>query len=205
MKYLIIVVTVLFFISCKGKKEKVPESDGFTTDSNLVFKPHKPMDDGSGTAFGHVDSLFIKDPVLAEAEVKRTLMYMAIDSTYAAIKEIEDIKNEIAVQKVGLSLTDRNVKGKALMQLNKIGNALTRQIDSEILKNLKQQTVELALINENLDKKAEHLQELSEKIARAGKVMERITDLLTVCVSKGIVKPTTPPGKLPEQVKSKLN
>lgn len=205
MKYLIIAIPVLFFISCKGKKDKEPVSDGFTTDTAQVYQPQKPPVAGSGNAFGYDDSLFIKDPALSEAERKRTLLYMAIDSTYAAMKEIEEIKNEMSAQSVGLSLTERNVKAKALMQLNKIGNALTRHIDSAVLVNLKQQTEQLKLINNNLDDKVEHLQELSEKLARAGKVMERITDLLTLCVSKGIVKPATPVNKLPVQVKTNLN
>ena len=203
MKYFLIIATIFFFTSCKEKKEKQPETDGFTTDSNQVFTPQKPTD--NGTAFGHDDSLFLKDPILAEAEAKRTLLYMAIDSTYAAIKEIEQIKNEMSVSTTDLSLSERNVKGKALMQLNKIGNALTRNIDSAVLVNLKLQTAQLELINENLDNKVEHYQELSEKLARAGRIMERITDLLTLCLSKGIIKPVMPPGKLPAQIKSTLN
>lgn len=199
------IATFLFFFSCKEKKDKEPELDGFTTDTSQVLHSQKPAGDGAGTAFGHDDSLFLKDPILAEAEIKRNLLYMAIDSTYAAIKEIEQIKNEMSASSTGLSLSERNVKGKALMQLNKIGNALTRNIDSAVLVNLKLQTAQLELINENLDNKVEHFQELSEKLARAGRIMERITDLLSLCLSRGVIKPLTPPGKLPAQIKSTLN
>src|SRR5690606_6236318 len=157
MKHLMMALLLINLISCKEKKSNEPTSDGFTTDSAQVYKPIKPVKDGAGKAFGFEDSLFIKDPALSEAEKKRTLLYMAIDSTYAAMKEIEAIKNELSAQAIGLSLTERNVKSKALMHLNKIGNALTRQVDSAVLVNLKQQTEQLKLINSNLENKVEHL------------------------------------------------
>lgn len=191
--------SVLFIINaCSGDNEvKTTPGDGFTTDTSNSGTLYSQENDPS--FFGFDSSLLNKEEVME----KRKLLYMSIDSTYYAIHEIEKIKNEMSSQSaVGYSVAERNLKSKALFNLNLIENTLTRQLDSSLLLNLKLHTSQLQQINDKMSTDAEHLQYLSHKLEKITMIMSRITGVLGLCVSKGIIKPPTPKSKSPEIVKA---
>ncbi len=192
-----IILLVLIFFSCKNNKDKIDISESFTTDTSANVYTEKP--DFNTVPFG--SGLF--DEEKEEREKRRTLLFISIDSTYSAIRQIETIKREMTNQSaINLSMVERNLKSKALLKLNLLENELARQVDSSLLLNLKLHTNQLNQINQQISLKSDHLQELSEKLARAGAIMSRVTDVLGACISKGIIKPATPPALTPAAVKA---
>lgn len=202
MKFIVLFIVVAGISSCVGDDEVKPESDGFTTDTSTYGGIVIPQNDPSFYGF---DSSVLKTEEGRERLEKRKLLYMGIDSTYFAINEIEKIKNEMSSQSaVSFSVAERNLKSKALLKLNLIENTLTRQVDSALLINLKIHTSQLQKINENMAADVEHLKDISEKLGRVAKIMDRITDVLALCVSKGIIKPATPVTQSPAIIKATL-
>ncbi len=189
----------ILFISC-GNDSVKPGDDGFTTDTTQRGYTIMPPT-GPGT-FNSPEAGF-STAEEEERKRKRELLYMGIDSTYYAIGQIELIKSEMSNQSaVNLSASERNLKSKALQQLNLIENTLCRQVDSALLVNLKMHTQQLEKINTDINGKVERLQKLSENLAKAAQVMDRITSVLSICVGKGIIKPATPPSKTAAEVKA---
>ena len=137
---------------------------------------------------------------------RRMIVYMSIDSSYYALNAIEGVKNEIASNSsIDLSVSERNLKSKTIQKLNSIQNLLVRQVDSVLLVNLKTHTNELASINSSISADVAHLKNISIQLSRVAEIMGRVTNVLTFCVSRGIVKPPTPINLKPEQVKSSVN
>jgi hypothetical protein len=131
---------------------------------------------------------------------------MSIDSSYYALNAIEGIKNDIASNSsINLSVSERNLKSKTIQKLNAIQNLLIRQVDSVLLVNLKLHTNELAAINTSIAADVTHLKDISIKLSKVAEIMGRVTNVLTFCISRGIVKPPTPVNLKPEQVKSGVN
>jgi len=204
MKVLFFFIVVVFFNACSGDNEvKTKPGDGFTTDTSNSGTSYSTENDPS--FFGFDSSLRNTEDDMERRE-KRKLLYMSIDSTYFAIHEIEKIKNEMTSQSaVGYSVAERNLKSKALLKLNLIENTLTRQLDSTLLINLKLHTSQLQQINDKMSTNAEHLRDLSHKLEKAAIIMSRLTDVLAVCIGKGIMKPPTPVSKSPEIVKAEVS
>jgi hypothetical protein len=74
-----------------------------------------------------------------------------------------------------------------------------------LLVNLKLHTNELAAINTSIAADVTHLKDISIKLSKVAEIMGRVTNVLTFCISRGIVKPPTPVNLKPEQVKSGVN
>lgn len=202
-KYVTLALLALVF-GCTNRSDKVKkEEDGFTTDTSLqVYVP--PFTNKPGTFNGLDTTLFSAETI--DVGTKRKWLLLSIDSTYSAIRQIEIIKNEMILQPVSkLSMQERNLRSKALNQLNLLENALTRQTDETVLAHLKQYTAKLEQINDRTEKNTERLHELSDKLVKVGLIMENVTNVLAFCVSKGIIKPTTPKSSSPQIVKSTLN
>lgn len=205
MKNYALVAALLFLMAaCKeNKSSDIAKDDGFTTDTSYHYYPVVPPD--NIRAFGVFDSTdFVKNK---GGEVsRRELLFMSIDSTYSAISQIEVIKNEMNGQAVTkFSMQERNMRAKALNQLNLLENMLARQADETVLANLKQHTDRLRAINEKTEANTERLHELSDKLVRAGLIMQNVTNVLTFCVSKGVIKPATPVKATAADVKAGVN
>ncbi|MBS1511938.1 MAG: hypothetical protein JST86_13910 [Bacteroidetes bacterium] len=135
----------------------------------------------------------------AAKEERRKMILMQIDSTYNAIALLDDAKNEMtSLSPDALSGAERNKKSKAIFSINLIQNELTRALDASILANLKIKTDELAGITAEMEKNVEHLQKVTEKLNKATVCIGRLTNLLAMGLSKGIIKPITPRGKQAE-------
>ncbi len=94
---------------------------------------------------------------------------MQIDSTYAAITLLDDVKREMTeVSPAELTTAERNKKSKAIFSINIIQNELTRALDASILANLKVKTNELAGIASELEKNVTHLRSVTEKLNKNG-------------------------------------
>lgn len=203
-KYIMVFLLAASAAACKENKSKdIVKDDGFTTDTGAHYYPAMPNNDVK--PFGIFDSsLFVKTE---GAEVsKRQLLFMSIDSTYSAINQIELLKNEMSSQSVTrFSMQERNVRAKILNQLNILENALARRADEAVLTNLKQHTARLQAINEQTEANTERLHELSDKLVRAGLIMQNITNVLTFCISKGVIKPFTPATSTAAEVKAGNN
>jgi len=134
------------------------------------------------------------------------IVYMSIDSSYYALNAIEGVKNDIASNSsIDLSVSERNLKSKTIQKLNAIQNLLIRQVDSVLLINLKTQTNELAAINSSIAADVGHLKNISQQLSKVSEIMGRVTNVLTFCISRGIVKPPTPINLKPAEVKSTVN
>ena len=195
---------LLLVISCKGKNDNATnQDDGFTTDT--AHTGYVPQPGSTLPTFNGLDTSF-----LAEAKdnmaSRRQLLFMSIDSTYAAIHQIEGIKKEMNDLSVTqYSMQARNLRAKALNQLNLLENALTRQADAVLLANLKQYTSKLDEINKQTEANTENLHEMSDKLMRVGVIMQNVTNVLPLCLSKGIIKPATPKTATALEVKSATN
>jgi len=203
MKKLYYSVAVLIIFSCNNDNENSvrvtkPEYD---TSGSANVKYVKP----GGSVFSGIDSsLFSKET--DERLKRRMIVYMSIDSTYYAINAIEEVKNEMAANSsVSLSVSERNLKSKAILKLNAIQNCLSRQVDSVLLTNLKMHTDELASINSSISGDVAHLKNVSQLLSKVSAIMGRVTNVLTFCISRGVIKPPTPINKQPDQVKSSVN
>ncbi len=141
-----------------------------------------------------------------ENRARREIIYMSIDSAYYAIRAIEEIKNELGgASTVNLTVPERNLKSKAILKMNIIQNALARRIDSALLANLKIHTSELNVINNSISADVTHLRNMSQQLNKVSAIMSRLTDVLSLCISKGLVKPPTPVNVNPEVLKGTVN
>lgn len=202
-KYLLL-ATLVFCLGCSdSNKKKQKEGDGFSTDTtSQVYIP--PPGDKPGT-FNGLDTSLLKGENI-DVGTKRQWLLLSIDSTYAAINQIEVIKNEMILQPVtSFTLQERNLRAKALNQLNLLENALTRQTDEAVLTHLKEYTAKLQQINQRTEDNTLHLHELSGKLMKVGLIMQNVTNVLAFCVSKGIIKPPTPSSATAGEIKSVLN
>lgn len=201
-----LIITVLFvstlFACHQNKSKDIVKDDGFTTDTNFQNQPVSPVD-LDVKPIGIFDSTAFKNNE-GSGLSRRQLLFMSIDSTYSAIQQIEIIKNEMSNQSsvAKYSMQERNLRAKTLNQLNQLENMLARQADEAVLANLKQHTARLQAINNKTEANTEHLHELSDKLMRAGIIMQNITNVLTFCVSKGVIKPATPIKSTAANVKS---
>lgn len=205
MKKILYTVSVLVVLSCNNdNKSSVTVTDKeYDRDSSgsknvvIVNPANKP--------FAGIDSsLFSKER--DERSKRRMIVYMSIDSSYFALNAIEGIKNEIASSSsIDLSVSERNLKSKTIQKLNSIQNLLIRQVDSVLLINLKTHTNELALINNSIAADVAHLKNISIQLSKVAEIMGRVTNVLTFCISRGIVKPPTPINLKPDEVKLKVN
>jgi hypothetical protein len=139
----------------------------------------------------------------AAKEERREMLLMQIDSTYAAISLLDDAKNEMTSTSPNeLSTAERNKKSKAIFNINILQNELTRALDASILANLRLKTNELAGITLEMEKNVAHLQTVTEKLNKATQCIGRLTNLLAMGLSKGIIKPFTPRNSSAEAVKA---
>jgi phosphoglycerate-specific signal transduction histidine kinase len=133
------------------------------------------------------------------------MIIMQIDSTYEAISLLDDVKEEMTeFSPAELTATERNKKSKAIFNINIIQNELTRSLDAAILANLRVRTNELAGITAELQKNVGHLQTVTEKLNKATLCIGRLTNILALGLSKGIIKPFTPKTSSAEAVKAAL-
>jgi hypothetical protein len=195
--YCIVVLAVI--LSCNNNEKKTGDDMSGTKDTATHTYPANT--DPGNIAYGKHEPL--TDDAEAEKIKRRELIYMGIDSTYYAIHQIEEIKDEIGEESsVNLSVSERNIKSKVIQKLNILQNSLARQVDSALLINLKIHTKQLADINNSITENVVHLKDISAKLAKAANIMNRITGVLSFCVSKGLIKPPTPPGSTATAVKS---
>lgn len=82
---------------------------------------------------------------------------------------------------------------------------LARQADAAVLANLKQHTAKLEEINQRTEDNTIKLHDLSDQLVRVGRIMENVTNVLTFCVSKGIIKPATPVDASAQAVKAVMD
>ncbi len=136
---------------------------------------------------------------------RQEMIIMQIDSTYEAIALLDDVKKEMTeFSPAELTASERNKKSKTIFNINIIQNELTRTLDAAILSNLRVRTKELAGITAELQKNVGHLQSVSEKLNKATLCIGRLTNILALGLSKGIIKPFTPKTSSAEAVKAAL-
>ncbi len=200
MKRIFILLLPVALFACNNNAEESKEKfddmsggDGHDTTTHVFIDPTSMNPIGMDSA--------LRGEVLKAREI----IFIGIDSTYSAIHQIDDIKNEIGDESsVELSTSERNIKAKAINKLNLIQNVLVRQVDSAMLVNLKQHTQQLAAINNSITNNVEHLKSISAKLDKVSAIMQRLTDVLSVCISRGLVKPPTPVNSTPAQVKEEV-
>jgi hypothetical protein len=202
-------IFTLVIISCNNTTtdNKVTIGDReYPADTTAAYPQPKMIQPQTNKAFGYDSAAAnLKDKDATGALAKRQLLYMSIDSTYYAINEIENIKNQMASESaVALSVAERNIKSKALLKLNIIQNSLSRQVDAALLINLKQHTKELAGVNNAIAVNTAHLKDISIQVTKAAEIVSRLTNVLAFCVSKGIVKPPTPIKGNPADIKASV-
>ncbi|MGC4103668.1 hypothetical protein [Ferruginibacter sp.] len=151
---------------------------------------------------GNNASNHFESPAEAEKEERRRMILMQIDSTYTAISLLDDAKNEMtSTSPAELTAAERNKKSKAIFNINILQNELTRSLDASILANLRLKTDELAGITAEMEKNVTHLQSVTEKLNKATQCIGRLTNILALGLSKGIIKPLTPKNSSAEAVK----
>lgn len=184
---LIVVVLIAGTITaCNNNKTAAIES----TDKENV-----PIDSSSsGTIPAPPSALntFTRPNADREAE-KQKMIAMQIDSTYAAITLLDEVKEDLNEESnAELSLAERNKKSKAIFNINMIQNELTRALDASILENLRTKTDELEGISKLLGNNIAHLQHVTENLNKAAKCVTKVTNFLAYCLSQGWIKPVTP-------------
>lgn len=138
-----------------------------------------------------------------EKEERQRIINMQIDSTYAAINLLDDLKEQInAETEKQLTMAERNKKSKAIFNINIIQNELTRALDASILANLQVHTKELAGITTELEKNVTHLQHVTDNLKKATQTISRLIDILAYGLTRGWIKPLTPKTAMPAQVKA---
>jgi hypothetical protein len=142
----------------------------------------------------------------ADKAERRKLIITQIDSTYAAIALLDDAKTEMTeLAPAELTAAERNKKSKAIFNINIIQNELTRALDASILANVKTRTSQLAGITAELEKNVSHLQSVAQKLNKATQCIGRLTDIMTIAITKGWFKPPTPKGSTATVVKAGVN
>ncbi|MEI9958686.1 MAG: hypothetical protein WDM90_20785 [Ferruginibacter sp.] len=114
-----------------------------------------------------------------------------------AISLLDDAKNEMtSTSPAELTIVERNKKSKAIFNINILENELTRSLDASILANLRLRTNELEGITAELSKNVAHLQVVTQKLNKATACIGRLTNILALGLSQGIIKPFTQKGHL---------
>lgn len=190
---LLLVYAMLFFLlqSCNNKKSTVSYYDNRNKTGDSILKIdtgntiESPFDGGAINKYpGSKDN---------EKDERQRIINMQIDSTYAAINLLDDLKQEInAETETALTMTERNKKSKAIFNINIIQNELTRVLDASILANLQARTNELTGITRDLEKDVTHLQHVTNNLKKATQTITRLIDLLTYGLTRGWIKPLTP-------------
>ena len=204
MRKIFYTITALVALSCNNDKgssvtvtDKEYDRDSSGSNNIVLVNPEN-------IPFSGIDSSLFRER--NERVKRRMIVYMSIDSSYYALTTIEGVKNEIASNSsINLSVSERNLKSKAIQKLNAIQNCLVRQVDSVLLINLKMHTNELAAINSSITADVAHLKNISIQLSKVSEIMGRVTDVLAFCISRGIVKPPTPINLKPDEVKSAVN
>lgn len=141
-----------------------------------------------------------------EKEERQRIINMQIDSTYAAINLLDDLKQEInAETETALTMAERNKKSKAIFNINIIQNELTRALDASILANLQTRTSELAGITQDLEKNVTHLQHVTDNLKKATQTITRLIDIFAYALTRGWIKPLTPKAAAPAAIKAAAN
>ncbi|WP_462248726.1 hypothetical protein [Ferruginibacter sp.] len=141
-----------------------------------------------------------------EKAERQKMILMQIDSTYAAIGLLDEVKKEMTdLSPAELTVAERNKKSKTIFHINIIQNELTRAVDASILANLRIKTDELAGISNELEKNVSHLQTVAQKLNKATQCIGRLTNILAMGLSKGWIKPFTPKNASVTTVKSTVN
>lgn len=191
------IIIVCFIIqSCNSGENKVSYNEDERDKSTDSIR-----DGGNITVHSPGNRAFNSLP--NENAERQKLIIMQIDSTYAAISLLDDLKKDVnAESATALTMAERNKKSKAIFNINIIQNELTRALDASILANLKTRTDELAGITRELEKNVNHLQDLTASLNKATKTISRLIDILALGLSNGWIKPMTPKGTAPEIVKA---
>jgi hypothetical protein len=188
----------LIFQSCNNNNTEVTTHSA--TDQTDTIQYNNITKPGSETI-----NTFVK-PQDAEKEERKRMILMQIDSTYSAISLLDEAKNELtSASPAELTAAERNKKSKAIFSINILQNELTRALDASILANLKLRTNELVLITAALEKNVGHLQSVTDKLNKATLCIGRLTNMLALGLSKGIIKPLTPKTASAADIKASLN
>lgn len=195
-------IAILLLHACNNNESTVSYDDSNQAkkgDSIKIAKTDStvmnPIDNGAPNKF-----IGSKE---AEKEARIKLINMQIDSTYAALNLLDQIKEEINTETdKELTKAERNKKSKAIFNLNIIQNELTRALDASILANLKLRTTELEGISKDLENNVTHLQDVTQKLTKVTQTIGRLIDILALGLSQGWVKPLTPKTVTPATVKA---
>ena len=203
----IIIVVALTLQSCNGcnnTASTVEERKDAAADSADTSTAGGYTNPGSNAS--NNKALNSLPAIEAAKEERREMLLMQIDSTYAAISLLDDAKNEMTSTSPNeLTVAERNKKSKAIFNINILQNELTRALDASILANLRLKTDELAGITAEMGKNVAHLKTVTEKLNKATQCIGRLTNLLAMGLSKGIIKPFTPRNSSAEAVKAAIN
>jgi hypothetical protein len=205
VKLLAIVLIVLQSCDgCNNSSSTVEESKDHVSDSTDTATAGGYTKPGSNASNNNaVNNL---PAIEAAKEERREMILMQIDSTYAAISLLDDAKNEMTSTSPNeLTVAERNKKSKAIFNINILQNELTRALDASILANLRLKTDELAGITLEMQKNVSHLKTVAEKLNKATLCIGRLTNLLALGLSKGIIKPFTPRNSSAEAVKAAVD
>ncbi len=188
MKHVFYVI-IVFLISCEAGLQKDATREPIEDPANerraITSLERKPFSSLENTVPDEDE----------ETVARKASLQTAIDSTYSAMGQIELIKDDINnLPATSYSVQERNYRSKSLMQLNLIQNTLCRQVDSALLINLKMQTNQLLIINEQIAANSTHLKQLSLKLEQAAAILQRIGGILGSCISRGIIKPALKPA-----------
>jgi hypothetical protein len=199
------VLGFIFLQACKGKESNVtinPEEIADPKDSvgarGKSTVPDRLPD--------HAFNTFKRAKDETEKEARQRAIIMQIDSTYATIHLLEEIKKELNEDTPEeLTREERNKRSKIIFRINIIQNELTRTIDASILANLQTKTDELAGITQGLEKDINHLQHVTAKLNKATQSIAKLTNMLAYGLSQGWIKPLTPKGASVTAVKAGVN
>jgi hypothetical protein len=201
-KYRPVIFFILFYLviqSCDSSdKNKSTNSNDENAATDTINYTINPADKGPLNKFTPADE--------AEKAERQKMILMQIDSTYAAISLLDDVKKEMTdLSPAELTVAERNKKSKTIFHINIIQNELTRAVDASILANLRIKTDELAGISNELEKNVSHLQTVAQKLNKATQCIGRLTNILAMGLSKGWIKPFTPKNASVTAVKSTVN
>lgn len=198
--FIVVLIVLQSCNGCNNSSSTVEESKDHVSDSTDTATAGGYTKPGSNASNnGALNGLPAK-------EERREMLLMQIDSTYTAISLLDDAKNEMTSTSPNeLTTAERNKKSKAIFSINILQNELTRALDASILANLRLKTDELANITLEMQKNVSHLKTVTEKLDKATQCVGRLTNLLALGLSKGIIKPFTPRNSSAESVKAALD
>ncbi len=191
--------------ACNGKQSTVtinPDEVTEPKDSAAADVKNRIPFPGQEGAF----NTFKRGDEETEKEVRQRAISMQIDSTYATLHLLDNIKRELNEDTPDeLTREERNKRSRIIFHINIIQNELTRTIDASILANLQVKTAELASITKSLEKDISHLQQVTAKLNKATQSIAKLTNILAYGLSQGWIKPPTPKGASVATVKAAVN